>query len=188
MYKKIASLFLVCVLGGYSSAVMTATLSLLPSSQIVNVGETAMVDLYVDELGSFTSPSLGAFDIELNFDSSILWFNSANFGNELGFSIQDVNSSTPGSILLTEVSLESVADLNSLQTDRFLLATLGFNSIGAGTSVINFGNVVLSDELGNIILDPQLLEASITVVPLPAAFGLFTGALFGLLAFVRRSN
>lgn len=84
--------------------------------------------------------------------------------------------------------MESVLTLDGLQPDSFLLATLTFNGASAGTSQLGFGAVVLSDALGNVIANPTLVPASITVVPLPAAIWLFGSGVLGLIGIARRKK
>ena len=171
-----------------ASSVQAATISIVPSSQTINVSETAAVDLVISGLGNFASPSLGAFDVDVTFDDSILSFNSETFGTLLGSSIQGVDTSTSGVVRLGEVSLESVPALDLLQPDSFLLATLMFDGIALGTSQLGFGTVVLSDAFGGSIPNPTLVPANLTVVPVPAAVWLFGSGLLGLVGIARRKK
>ena len=169
----------------FVSSVQAATISIVPSSQTINVSETTAADLVISGLGNFTSPSLGGFDIDVTFDDSILSFNSETFGTLLGASIQGVDTSTPGVVSLFEVSLESVSTLDGLQPDSFLLATLMFDGIALGTSQLGFGYVLLSDAIAGEI-PTTLVPAVVTVVPLPASIWLFASALGGLIGIARR--
>lgn len=169
----------------FASSVQAATISIVPSSQTINVSETTAADLVISGLGNFASPSLGGFDIDVTFDDSILSFNSETFGTLLGASIQDVDTSTPGVVNLFEVSLESVSTLDGIQPDSFLLATLMFDGIALGASQLGFGFVLLSDAIGDVIPNPTLVPASVTVVPLPASIWLFVTGLLGLTGISR---
>ena len=116
------------------------TINFSPSSQSVNVGTTTTVDLVISGLGGGAAPSLGTFDLDIGFDSSILSFSSATFGNQLDlFGLGDINSVTPGvgTINLFELSLESAADLDSLQAGAFTLATLSFTALSNGSSPLS---------------------------------------------------
>ena len=186
MCKPFVSLFFAFIV--VSTSAFSATLSLEPTTQTINFSETASVDLLISGLGDFTSPSLGAFDVDINFDNTVISFSTATFGTFLGTSIQGVDTSTPGMVKLDEVSLESVPTLDGLQSDSFLLATLTFDGTSAGRSQLEFGAVVLSDAFGSIIADPTLVPSSITVVPLPAAVWLFGSGMLGLLSMARRKK
>ena len=186
MCKPFVSLFFAFIV--VSTSAFSATLSLEPTTQTINFSETTSVDLLISGLGDFTSPSLGAFDVDINFDNTVISFSTATFGTFLGTSIQGVDTSTPGMVKLDEVSLESVPTLDGLQSDSFLLATLTFDGTGAGTSQLGFGAVVLSDAFGNIIADPTLVPSSVTVVPLSAAVWLFGSGMLGLLGMARRKK
>ncbi len=67
MCKPFVSLFFAFIV--FSTSAFSATLSLEPTTQTINFSETASVDLLISGLGDFTSPSLGAFDVDINFDN-----------------------------------------------------------------------------------------------------------------------
>jgi hypothetical protein len=100
------------------------TLRVDPSPQDVVVGSTLSVELVISELGSGAAPSLSTFDLGIAFDDSILSFLGFTFGDPivgdqldlsgLG-SVTDVGPSA-GIVNLFELSLDSPADLNALQT------------------------------------------------------------------------
>jgi len=184
MCKLLVSLILAFVV--FSGSADSATLLLVPSWQTIKVSETATVDLLISGLGDFTSPSLGAFDIDINFNNSALTFRSETFGTFLGTSIQSVDTSIPGAVNLAEVSLESVPKLDCLQPDSFLLAKLTFEGIRVSTSLVGFGTADLSDALGNVIANPTLVPGNVQVVPIPTAVWLLGAGLIGLLGLRRR--
>lgn len=187
MFKHLSKSLAALAFAAASVSAYSATLSLVPSSQTIS-GTEAQLNLVVSELGDFTAPSLGAFDVEIAYDDSILSLSSATFGTWLGQSMQTVTESA-ASVQLIEVSLEPTEFLNDLQPGNFLLATLLFKGVGMGTSAVDFSSVVLSDALGNELRDPTLEPASIgveTVVPVPAAAWLFGSGLLGLLGVARR--
>jgi len=188
MFKHLVSLVFTFAIVVFSGSAVSVTLTLVPSSQTINISETATADLLISGLGEFASPSLGAFDIELIFDDSIFAFNSESFGSLLGTSIQGVDTSTPGVAGLYEVSLEGVSTLDALQPGSILLAILKFDSIGVGTSPLEFGNVVLSDAIGDVIPNPALVAANVTVVPLPTSILLFVTGLLGLSGISKRKR
>lgn len=186
MYKHFASLTIAIIIVVFSSGTQSATLTLAPSSQAIDLNDMLSIDLLISDLGDLSSPSLGAFDVDITFDNSILSFNSETFGTMLGLSIQNVNTSASGVIGLSEVSLELTATLDSIQPDSFLLATLMFQGIGEGTTPLGFSSIALSDAIGSVIPNPAFISSSATVVvPLPASVWLFLSA-FGGLLFMRK--
>src|ERR1039458_750954 len=59
------------------------TLGVFPASQSVALGSPVNVSLQITGLGNEAAPSLGTFDVNLNFDPTILSFNSAVFGDPI---------------------------------------------------------------------------------------------------------
>ncbi len=56
-------------------------ISLTPSTPTITLGDTVNLDLNITGLGDFSPQSLGVFDLDVTFDSSILGFNNAVFGD-----------------------------------------------------------------------------------------------------------
>ncbi|WP_102796300.1 hypothetical protein [Bowmanella denitrificans] len=108
-------------------------------SQTITQGDNVSLELWVSGLENV---NLGGFDIELFFDPSVSLFQSALFSAEwLDFSDLIVAGNR-----LSLASVSSLFDL-STQPDSLLLATLQFSAGAVGTSLVNFGNILLSDEL-----------------------------------------
>lgn len=142
------------------------TIEFNPSSQSVNVGSTTTVDLIISGLGDGAAPSLGTFDLDIDFDSSILAFNSATFGNQLDlFGLGDINAVTSGVgiINLFELSFESAADLDSLQAGAFTLATLSFTALNDGSSTLGISVNALGDSIGDP-LQAELIAGNISSI------------------------
>lgn len=187
MNKTIALLGLLLATLGFSAPAVSVTLSLLPVSQTIDINTSANVDLFVSGLGDLSAPSLGAFNVDIVFDDSVLSFTSVSFGTALGFSVQGVDHSVPGVLSLDEISLESVAFLDGTQAGDFRLATLTFNGHHKGTSPLGFATFVLGDADGQVLSNVSLVPSSIeVVVPLPAAAWLFSSGLLVLPGLRRR--
>src|SRR5579864_1617094 len=111
-------------------------LSLEPSSQSVALGSQATVDLNIAGLG--IPPSLGTFDVNINFDPSLLSFNNFLFGDPVlgdqldptggGNTFNFINPGV-GTVELFDLSLDSASTLNSLQASGFTLGVLTFDTI-----------------------------------------------------------
>jgi hypothetical protein len=139
--SSIALLSVICGLGVCSEA-RAISITVLPSTQSISVGGSASVDLVISGLRNFASPSLGAFDLDLTYNLSVLSASSLTFGSFLDLgtfgSVQSFDISTPGLIHLDEVSLETSSDLNTFQPDTFTLSTLVFVGLTPGVSSIDF--------------------------------------------------
>lgn len=148
------------------------SLSLLPSVQNVLVGDIFEVDVAVSGLGDGTAPSLSLFDLNIDFDNSLISFNSATFGDPVlgdqldltmsGFTVSEIAPGL-GSVRIAEVSGDSDTDLNDLQADSFILATLKLKAIASGNSSLALTVNELGDALGDPITADEVLGANVTV-------------------------
>jgi hypothetical protein len=165
----------------------------VPSSQTVPLGADAAVDLVISGLGDFTAPSLGAFDLDLTYDASVLSAASVTLTSFLGDAIQGADLSTPGFIDLFVISLLSPLELDALQPESFVLATLSFDAIALGTSLLALTQVVAGDAFG-ADLGATAGSGSITVtssqtpVPEPSLIGFLLMGALGLALRRRRSR
>ena len=158
MEKKLLPLALVSSFGILSLPVtaQAVTLDLNPLNQSVTVGETVSIDVQISGLGDMTTPSLQAFDLNINFDPTLLSFSSATFGDptlgdlvglpdplNLG-PVMGTDDSIPGVVAINEVSFAPADDFN-VQPDSFILATLDFIAISPGTSNLDLDVLDLVD-------------------------------------------
>ena len=174
------------------------TIGFEPASQIVPVGEPVSVDLVISGLGDHSEPSLGAFDLDIHFDPTILAFDDATFGDpDLGDQVDMSGDAalfdsligpglylgafviSPGVLDIFEVSVDSASDLNSNQAGSFTLATLTFDTLAVGTSSLDITIDSLGDAYGNP-LSADVQSGSIAPVPEPASFILFGFGLGGI--------
>lgn len=162
-----------------------ALITVTPSQPSLQVGDSLSVTLSISGLGVGAAPSVGAFDLDLLYDASVLSFQSAAFGNQLNIlglgSIQSVDSSVAGAVNLFELSFDFADDLNTLQSDSFVLATLAFSVVGAGASDLLISILTLGDADGNPLTasaqNAKVFVGTPSAVPLPAAGWLFLSAL-----------
>lgn len=161
------------------------SISLEPASTSVAPGDPVDMALKISGLGDGTAPSISTFDMDVTFDSSILGYTGASFGDPvLGdqldlFGFGSIASATPspGSVNLFELSLDFPSDLDDLQAGAFTLVTLSFDAVSPGTSLLSISPWSLGDSLGDP-LDATYTGGSVSVVPLPGAF-LLTALGFG---------
>lgn len=161
------------------SALAAINLAADPSSQTIGVGGAVTVGIKIDGLGVGAAPSVGTYDLDLAFDSSVLNFVSATFGdsvlgNQLDlFGLGNVASVTPspGTVNLFELSQDTASDLNSLQADSFVFATIHFSGLAVGISPINITLNALGDADGVALLaNTSSGLVQVTAVPAPAAY------------------
>ncbi len=172
-----------------------------PVTQDVALGNPAIVNLFITDLGNYESPSLGAFDLYVYYDPAILSFSGYTLGPFLGDTMlgdaQDLSwgEISPGTINFSELSLLGVDELNALQPGAFTLASLTFDTIALGSSALhlwyNIGG--LSDEYGLPLYeqyDVYLQPGNINVVPEPATFILVGSGLAGIagVRFLRKKR
>lgn len=183
-------------LPGITSA-LAISIGFQPGSQTVNLGSPATVDIVVSNLvgGEIVS----AFDLDINYNSSILNPTSVVFGGQLGDpllleALTSFNLSTLGVIDLAEVSLLTDPQIATLQGGgSVILASLFFNSIGVGTSDLTFtfdlfNNVTgLNANLLTLTENPGSITVVSSSVPEPGTYLLLApGFIFLAFAYHRQ--
>ncbi len=179
----------------YLGSSAAATLSFSPSSTVVNEGDNFDVDVVIsdlpfdDFLGAQTL--VGAFDITVGFDSSIIASTGVSFSDALGDDPLDVVNGSAGDNVAGTVDAFSISllfDLSPFQTTpSFSLATLSFQALSIGTTPLDFLNIIISDDLGGPI-GAQGVSGDVSVVPLPGAVWLMLTGLLGIGAMARKNR
>ena len=111
-----------------------------------------------------------ASDLNVNFNPAVISFNRATFGEPIFgdqlnlFGLGNLAFPTTGasSVEVFELAFDAVTDLTDLQAPDFILATLTYDAIGAGTSPLTFSGVVLGDANGDP-LRATTSDGSVTV-------------------------
>jgi len=147
------------------------SLSFSPSSQTVSEGDLFDVEVIVSGLGDGVAPSLGFFDLNVDFDASVIDFKSLVFGDQLQASAPPFNSfaGNQGSVKLSELSMDSAEKLAPFQADSFTLATLTFKAVGTGSSDLEFSNVELTDGGTEALTLTSALNGAVSVEGTPPA-------------------
>jgi hypothetical protein len=166
-----------------------ALLSLQPDITHASTGDTISLDLVVSELGDFSPDSLGAFDVYVNYDASVLSFTDYTLGILLGdiitFTALDFSSSTAGEVNVAEVSLLSAASLDALQPGEFILASLRFDVLNLPPDAITTLHIQSDAVLSDATEEAEALQvttggpATIQTVPLPGTLWLMLSGLVG---------
>ena len=169
-------------------------LTLDPGNTSISVGSSVDLKLTIRGLGDGIAPSLGAFDLNLFFNPSVLSYQSVTFGdptsgNQLALSTPSVDGefvdASVGVLNLYSVSMDSEADLDDLQAGGFVLANVRFLAIGEGIGDVSLSDIVLGDAAGATLDADTILGSSVKVVrgavTVPEG-GMFYPGLF-LLAF-----
>lgn len=162
--KQIKNLLIIICL--FFSSVSSASLILEfdPDFQVAANGDSVSVKLVASGLGDGSPISLGAFDLDVLFDDSVLGFTGYSVFDGLGdIGLVDVldfslGNYAPGAIGLSVTSLLPAADLDSNQPGSFDLAELFFsvdNLDAPSFTELSISVLALSDADGIDIFDFQ---------------------------------
>src|SRR5688500_10979613 len=123
----------------------------VPVTQTVPLETAVAVDVVISGTVGDGPSSIGGYDLDVTFDASILAISDVIFDVFLGnpLSLTSVDISMAGLIDFAEVSLLSALELDTLQPDRFRLATLLFDATAKGTSLLLFSQSLVSDAFAN---------------------------------------
>jgi len=195
-------LFLIAALLA-SSAFQTANangvgyeLTFVPLSQSVTVGGSVAVDAVLSGLGlSPGNQIVSAFDISVDFNSSIVGFSSGTLGTNFGALASFANPTASGSSIswnLTSAELDSA--LQGMQGNSVTLGTLNFHALALGSSSLSYSYSDVTG-LNSTALVPDLLTGNITVtdtgtvpVPEPSSLMLMSLGVLGMLSAKRRKT
>lgn len=161
-------------IGLASSTATAATLSLLPSTVPISVGDSFTLDIVISD---FAGEIVSAYDLDVLYDSTALVATTVSFGSFLGdeslFEVLNAyDLSTDGVIDLAQLSLLSDAELQTLQggSASLVLATLGFTATESRSTSISFSFDDFNDVKGlnGLELDITAVGArTVGVDPIP---------------------
>ena len=161
------------------------TLTFVPPTQTVFFGDTFVVDLVISDV----SPTdvIGSFDLDVLFPGSQFEPLDVQFGPFLGDPSDPLQTLVDvtlffGRIDLAEVSLLLTSELEALQPDSFILASLFVRAERSGVGRFSIAPDALIDDGFGVKLPVTVSDATITVVPEPGIPALFSIAAMILLA------
>ena len=176
LHNGIRLTLVACFVTAAQLAGAAITLSFSPSSALFSAGDTFDVDLVIAGLNAGAPPAVGAFDLNIAYDSALLTAVGVTFGTSLGdpdleaLSASDI--ATAGNVNVAEVSLLDTATLISTQLASFKLATISFTALADGSAGFSLvGDLRVDDPLGNKLP---------IVVPEPGSIALSAAGLIAL--------
>jgi len=199
MHKVILAAVLASALAGPELALGAPGIALevVPSAGAVHVGESVEVGIAISSLGELAAPSLGTFDLVLEFDPGLFAVTDTVLGPELGD--ESASEAIGAAVVLAsgvdvfELSLLAPPQLNAQQPGSFFLFTVELEAVGAGDGLFDLEVIAVGDEIG----DPPALDAvlpavvsarSVLSVPAVSSWGialLAAGLLGAGLSFLR---
>ena len=146
---------LLCAISAVPSSAGAIAVSIVPPSASVSTGAAISTSLNIAGLSN--PPSVGAFDLTVSYNPSLLSFSGITFGSRLGDPglLEALTSfrPMPGLIEFAEVSLLAPSDLDTLQSSSFPLSTLSFHGLASGTASFSLVAGVVDDAFGNKLVD-----------------------------------
>ncbi len=159
------------------------------------VGDVATANIVISDIEQEFGfqKLLASFEFDLTFNNTQLGYRESSFGNLLDVdplfpSSQFTDStSVAGEVYMSELSLAFGPDLFFAQSglDSFTLASVSFDVLASGTSMLELTNVELGDDLGIAFSDIATSSANLTTnsinVSEPSSLAIFGLSLLLLL-------
>lgn len=174
MRKRITPIIVgvVCIISASRVIGGALHLELVPETTLSTIGDVIEVDVRITGLGEGGAPSVGAYDMDVDFDVASLSFSGVDFGTFLGdplalpFPEVLTDFTVAGDVVdFAAVSLLSPSELDALQPSTFSLATLSFTGIADSVVTFEFvGEIRVDDAFGNKLVIPE--PATLTLLGL----------------------
>jgi hypothetical protein len=175
-----------CLFCLFAIGALADPISVQIAPQVVTAGQTLNEDVVISGLG--LPPEVGAFDMFIGFDPSLLVPTNVGFGPFLGdpslFEALTAFSLNPSNVEAAEVSLLPTADLDTLQSSSFTLATLSFAALASGTAEFSYLGGPIDDGNGMLIFGTK----EFSPVPEPSSILPLATCLVVLAGLVRRKR
>jgi len=204
-YGRYCGIVGVLLLGATSHLVADSiTFTVQTGNQPTTLGSLVEIPIAISGLTDDAAPSLGAYDLEINYNPLVLGdptvaFGDPQLGDELALIFPSFTCTglEPGCGLssfpleIVEVSFDPRAVLDDAQAGAFVLATIGFTAVGPGSSPVTLSNILLSDSAGDdlssnlLIINGQVDVSGAVQTPEPSALLLLASSVAGMLLFQR---
>jgi len=181
------------VLLGVGTHATAYDVTVTPGTTDTTVGSQVAISVLASDL----SPGgLGSYNLDLSFEAGVLGFNRVTDGLGMGNAFGLMWGLTGGTLTVTDTSLDDPLSLLATQSPSFVLFTVYFDALSAGTSFLNLSGVVLSDAYGGADMPITLGHGSVTVtsgggpvtpVPEPGAWVLMLAGVLTLVWLQRRN-
>lgn len=165
------------------------SIDLAPNKTTITQGESVAVAVTISGLDDSAAPSLGVYDVDIHFDSSLFQVNSlawgdSSKGNQLdlgGFGSLQTSNLATGLLNLFELSFDDISLLNDTQTGEFTLFTIVFNSLAIGSGNFSLTANSMGDAEGAALfakaITPTRVDIKSVTVPEPSSLLLLLGLL-----------
>lgn len=176
------------------------SIDLIPNHTNIAVGDQLALQVKISNLSDSNAPSLGVYDLDLNFNNNLFSFSHLIWGDNVIGNQLDLSGSgsaqtstvNSGIINLFELSFDDIDSLNNLQAGEFTLFTLLFDAIAIGSGNFSIGNNIFGDAVGDLLTIDRFSDAQINIssvpVPEPSSLLLLLGMLAVILLRVRTSQ
>lgn len=190
-----------CVIGlSLSLNTNAISIDLIANQAAVNVGDNVEVQVRISGLNDASAPSLGAYDVNFNYDASVFSFDSIVWGDSLlgnqldlsGFGSLQSTDSALGWLFASDLSFDSAADLDLYQAGEFTLFSVLLNAVATGSGNFSLTNTVFGDAYANELsidtFNGTTVNVSSVSVPEPSSLLLLMGMLAAVVLRAKKSQ